>query len=98
MNGRTVTSETDIANELGQVWARTFSKVEGVPPQAFDFLRKFCSPWDFANILPPSVGDFDEFIKSLKDSAPGPDGIPYSCYKALSCFLPLFSSKPIEYF
>ena len=23
------------------------------------------------------------FIKALKDSAPGPDGIPYSCYKAL---------------
>ena len=33
--------------------------------------------------VPPSIECIAHFIKHLKDSAPGPDGIPYSCYKAL---------------
>ena len=34
-------------------------------------------------VHPPSAECFAWFLKDLKDSAPGPDGIPYSCYKAL---------------
>ena len=48
---------------------------------------------EFCLYQPPCVGDFSEFIKSLKDSAPGPDGIPYSCYKALIGFSALVFFK-----
>ena len=37
-------------------------------------------------VHPPSVECFSFFMEGLKDSATGPDGIPYSCYKALLGF------------
>ena len=37
-------------------------------------------------VHPPSVDCFAWFMKGLKDSATEPEGIPYSCYKALPRF------------
>ena len=72
-----------MASELGSAWAPTFSKVDPVPPQAFIFLSQVSSPWSMDGVHPPCVGSFVEHLAALKDSAPGPDGIPFSCYKPL---------------
>ena len=79
-----LTLEADKAQELGCIWARTFSKVGGVSLEASAFLDAQKTKWQFRSILPPGVGTFRDHILSLKDSATGPDGIPYSCYKALA--------------
>ena len=64
-NSSTATSEHNIAIELGQVWANTFSKIEGVPSQAFEFRKKMCSPWDVAFISPPCVGEIVPLVQMV---------------------------------
>ena len=73
----------DKATELGRVWAGTFSISEGIPEAALTFLSKLGIKWPLSDTPAPLIADFVSFIKNLKDSATGPDGIPYSCYKAL---------------
>ena len=77
------TSVSAKAHELGSVWSHTFSKLGKVPAVASKFLEAQGTKWHMAHVSPPGHMEFVNFIKALKDSAPGPDGIPYSCYKAL---------------
>lgn len=85
-DGSETNSIQDMASELGSSWAPTFSKVDPVPPEGFAFLKDFSSPWSMDGVHPPCVGLMSSYVASLKNSAPGPDGIPFSCYKAL-CLL-----------
>ena len=84
--GKTLTQHADIAQEVGQVWGRTFAKTSPLPKEALDLLKKNGISWSMDFVHPPSVDCFAWFLKDLKDSATGPDGIPYSCYKALLRF------------
>ena len=81
-----LTSQNEIGIELGAVWSRTFSKA-GSPPQAFYFLDSLGVRWAMDCVHPPSIECIMDFLQKLKDSAPGPDCIPYSCYKVLLAFL-----------
>ena len=69
------------------------SKREGVPYEAHSFLAGQNTQWSFAGVPPPDVEAFLLHLLALKDSAPGPDGIPYSCYKALARFSALILYK-----
>ena len=82
--GVRISEPVEMASSLGSSWSRTFSKREGVPPGAQAFLAGQCPQWSFEGVLPPDVEAIYLHLLSLKDSAPGPDGIPYSCYKALA--------------
>ena len=82
-NGDTARTEPEKAHEFGIVWSRTFAKVDKVPTAASNFLKRQGTKWHLNHIPPPGVHDFVVFMRALKDSAPGRDGIPLSCYKAL---------------
>ena len=60
-----------------------FSNLGKVPSVACRFLETQGAKWLMAHVAPTGFQEFVQFLKALKDSAPGPDGIPYSCYKAL---------------
>ena len=96
--GKTLTQHADIAQEVGQVWGRTFAKTSPLPKEALDLLKKNGICWSMDFVHPPSADCFAWFLKDLKDSAPGPDGIPYSCYKALFRFSALLFSNAIGSF
>ena len=84
--GEIITQHADIAHEVGQVWGRTFTKTSPLPKEALSLLKKNCINWSMDGVHPPSVDCFAWFLEGLIDSAPGPDGIPYSCYKAMPRF------------
>ena len=90
-NGSTAHDPHSIVLEVGAVWARTFSEAGILPSEAYEFLSSLNVSWPCADVKPPSMEAIAHFLAHLKDSSPGPDGIPYSCYKAhLACSASLF--------
>ena len=53
---------------------------------ASKFLRVYANKnrhlFEFSELSLPDVADYENCISRLRDSAPGPDGLPYSAYKS----------------
>ena len=48
--------------------------------EANAFLEQHCPPYSHQFARPPDVGDYVTFIKRVKHSQPGPDGVPYEAW------------------
>ena len=64
-------------------WASVLSVTRPIDEEkAQEVLNKYGRPFDFALITPPSIADYELIARTLPHSTPGPDGIPYSAWKA----------------
>jgi len=79
---QTIRDPTDMMSALGQHWSSTFAEKNVDLSGAEEFLQKFAKPFELSRVSPPSRFDIIEFLSQVSDSAPGPDGIPYSAWKA----------------
>ena len=71
------------AQALAQRWTQTFAAFDGGSNEE---RKVFCQKWgrkvDFTGIPLPAEANVSEFLDKVKDGAPGPDGIPYSAWRA----------------
>ena len=82
-NPRYTTDPESIAQILRNEWEPTFNKPPPpTPPHDFLNISKDFLKVPIANLI-PSFALIVGIISRLHDSAPGPDGIPYSAYKQL---------------
>ena len=82
MDGSVATDPQNKAIELRNYWGKTFERKKINRKLVQIFADNFCPPIDFSNTHLPTERDIMEFLKRTKHSAPGPDGIPYSCWLA----------------
>jgi endonuclease/exonuclease/phosphatase family metal-dependent hydrolase len=68
------------ASALGSSWARTFAEKEFLDSKVRGFLDKYARPYELSTVTFPSVEAIIAFLVRAKDSAPGPDGLPYSAW------------------
>jgi len=82
-NTTQVSTPLHIAQALGHAWAPTFGGKFINESLAKTFLAQYSSEvrWDWSYTLPPSLSSFSAFLNRAKFSAPGPDGIPFLCWK-----------------
>lgn len=67
--------------ELARHWKETFTK-DCVDERAGRAAERLCKTWCFEGCAPPGRETFELIVKKCSDSAPGPDGIPYSAWRA----------------
>ena len=80
-DGSITSDPKEMADVLSQHWQKVFSKAPPDPRQVMTFME---------NNMPqfPSISwhvtedDFQAVLKKSGNSAPGPDGIPYGCWRA----------------
>jgi hypothetical protein len=71
------------AKALATAWGPTFAKRRSIDDVAVhSFLTRWASKFDFRCMAPPELLDFERFLRLAKDSATGPDGLPYSAWRA----------------
>ena len=70
------------ANELGKHWGEVFRAKPVALHEGVKFLEEHNSPLDLPDLPLPSIDDFRNCLRKLTHSAPGPDGIPYGCWKS----------------
>jgi len=75
-----VTDPTQKANALGSSWAKTFAEKQFLESRVKEFLDKYARPYDLSTVSFPSVDTIINFLLRAKDSAPGPDGLPYAAW------------------
>jgi hypothetical protein len=96
------------AAALASSWSPTFSVKEVDEDKARSFCARWCAPALWHLIRPVSRACMRWYIKSVKDAAPGPDGLPYSAWGAagdagvetlvgVNDFLASGYSMPIEF-
>jgi len=82
----TVTNAGDIQNELRNFWGDVYSLKPCDVAKAKSLLKVYCRNqghlFSFSGITLPTRADYRARILRSKDSACGPDGIPYSAYRA----------------
>ena len=89
VNGNPVvhTKPEEIQEALRLYWGDVYSKKEMDLDKAhklINFFRRKCGHlFDFENLLLPDQEKLEKAIILAKDSACGPDGVPYAAYKAL---------------
>ena len=71
----------DKAKFLASEWAPTFDHKPISLPTASDIISSHSVPLPFHDSKPPRIYDFERVMKSLRDSSPGPDGLPYSAWR-----------------
>ena len=85
-SGETFQSPQDVQKALQDYWAPVYSDKPFDADAANKFLKVYCNKnqhlFDFAELGLPDYDDFFMTIGKMRDSAPGPDGLPYSAYKA----------------
>ena len=65
---------------LASAWSPTFSAKSVDEVKARTFCERWCAPAAWHLMKPASSGRIRSFIRSVVDSAPGPDGLPYSAW------------------
>ena len=66
---------------LREEWSPLFAK-KHVPRKLVDeFVKENISTFDFSSVPPPAVHHYLTFLAHCADSAPGPDGLPYSAWR-----------------
>jgi hypothetical protein len=74
----------DIVDALAAHWKPTFTAKPIDLPGSLRFLSEWASPFDFSAATPPSTNDYLAYLARVKNSAPGPDGIPFEAWRASS--------------
>ena len=79
--GHPVVNEDDSGRRLRKFWGTIFqARVEGPRHHQHDILRFVQkAPDDICGTI--DTIEFDDLVALKKDSAPGPDGIPYGVYR-----------------
>ena len=81
------TKPCEIQEALRSYWGEVYSKKEMDGDRAhklINFFRRKCGHlFDFENLEVPDEEKLEKAISLAKDSACGPDGVPYAAYKAL---------------
>ena len=72
-----VRNSHDIARGLSEHWGPVFSKKDVDIDAAHVYLREHAKPWDFSCIREPTTADYRTFLRRVRHSAPGPDGLAY---------------------
>ena len=100
-----VTSRDDMAAELGRHWGAVFNTTAVSPDQADSVLAAHMpvfpkTRWTLTE------DEFRKMLSQCKDSAPGPDGIVYSCWRSgppwvaaslYTCFCSWLDGAPLPY-
>ena len=85
-DGATYCSPQEVQQALKDYWGPVYADKPFDADLSNKFLKSYCDRnrhlFNFSNLELPEVNDFDLTISKLRDSACGPDGIPYSAYKA----------------
>jgi hypothetical protein len=73
---------TDTAKALKFVWSKAFNGSTFDQDAADEFLADYGAVihWDWGKATPPSRNSIRNFIRRLKNSAPGLDGLPYAAW------------------
>ena len=95
MNGQYMTSALEVSNALAEHFANVSSKSEVAPFHQYRWNEEQ-KPLDFTAEreehynLPFTEREFDSALAACKDSAPGPDEIPYAMFRHVSFNTKLF--------
>ena len=83
IDGKIVRDPLLKADALGAAWTKTFSANPAVDScKAKEFLERYATKYDLTHMHIPDVNDIPIFLKHAKNTAPGPDGIPYAGWLA----------------
>ena len=83
VDDKAINDPEGIGAALSEGWSRTFAVAPSIDTaQAQHYLETHAVPMDFSKCKPPTKAQVAELINKLPDSAPGPDGLPYSAWKA----------------
>ena len=80
-----MTDPADMTRLQANYWAPIFAAKSINLARATDFITRFgVSFCDSSSspILMPKAADYRRFLRHAPNSAPGPDGIPYVCWRA----------------
>jgi hypothetical protein len=76
-----ITSDMDKTFALAAAWSPTFSHVSRIDSDLAEMVaRRFTSKFDFQDFGPPSSRFFKFYLQTVRNSAPGIDGIPYRAW------------------
>eukprot|EP00969_Alexandrium_andersonii_P154037 6810140-Alexandrium_andersonii.AAC.1 len=69
---------------LAHGWSKVFAAEKDINlDDAHSFASSYAPDMDLAYFAPPSSRSIGTYLSRVRDSSPGPDGIPYSAwYKA----------------
>ena len=83
IDGIVVSDSQGIAAALKSHWSPTFTACHSdfSPSSANDFLAEWGLRWNLEEVAPPCFDDVAWCAKKAKQSAPGPDGLPYIAWK-----------------
>jgi hypothetical protein len=81
-DGSIANTPDEQAAALADYWGGVFCEKFTDPDATHAFLSEFGAKFPTETLRLPEVGDIEEFTKRARHSAPGPDGIPYSAWRA----------------
>jgi hypothetical protein len=84
--GRIITDKEDIDVALCEAWAPKFSKATVDVERLEQICATWARPLDLAGVCPPSAPDYIAVWDRCRNSAPGPDGIPFAAWRASGLF------------
>ncbi len=81
-NAKASTSQADNLQLLAAEWAPTFSAKPFDALMSDSIAHKWIQPFGALDAAPPTPDDFSEAARHARQSAPGPDGIPFAARAA----------------
>ncbi len=81
-NGTVVKGHSDIFTQLANDWCPTFERKPFDEQAAKLFLDQYGTQHTFSNTQVPDVEYIELYLSKLVDSGVGPDGLPYSAWRA----------------
>lgn len=82
-NGEVIPEEPRRTTKLGREWQHIFDAKEFPEAMARDFLNNLGDIGGYSGVREPTPFDYLDFLnRPLRESKPGPDGIPYEAWAA----------------
>ena len=81
-DGSVKKDDDEKAAELAKFWGKTFEAKQIDTADAQAFLNEFAADFSFQSSRPPDQSVIEGFLARARHSAAGPDGLPYSAWRA----------------
>ena len=79
---KVVTASESMLGHLAGAWAPIFAR-KNVPKNLVEqYVDTHISKLDFSGVPPPTIADYERFLRRAPSTAPGADGIPYAAWKS----------------
>ena len=83
VDGNIIREEPQLTIAMGAAWQPTFSPKDFNEGEAQEFLESLGDFGTYEDVPPPDEWAMSDTVWSMRDSAPGGDGLPYSSYKGI---------------